>query len=191
MLPLFRQGTRKRKWGTTHGRDKNRISRMNGSPSAACAGNSSRTLKSLNEVKKKNDTTLSCFFSLSEPDWPAGSDIHQRGTWKNPPKLDRDEPISMLIRFGTAVEEIAIFVPGSLCTAARWKWWEIYACWMLQRAAVRAGGRKKSQCRCAWWKELLIILSDEHLGAEIAEGSWRDFLSTSQHKLPPRDQIRI
>lgn len=32
---------------------------------------------------------------------------------------------------------------------------------------------------------------DEHLGAEIAEGSWRDFLSTSQHKLPPRDQIRI
>lgn len=53
---------------------------MNGSPSAACAGNSSRTLKSLNEVKKKNDTTLSCFFSLSEPDWPAGSDIHQRGT---------------------------------------------------------------------------------------------------------------
>ncbi|KAE8295519.1 hypothetical protein D5F01_LYC06451 [Larimichthys crocea] len=42
-------GTRKRKWGTTHGRDKNRISRMNGSPSAACAGNSSRTLKSLNE----------------------------------------------------------------------------------------------------------------------------------------------
>lgn len=70
MLPLFRQGTRKRKWGTTHGRDKNRISRMNGSPSAACSGNSSLKLKSLNEVKKKkknDDTTLSCFgfFSLS------------------------------------------------------------------------------------------------------------------------------
>lgn len=65
MLPLFRQGTRKRKWGTTHGRDKNRISRMNGSPSAACAGNSSRTLKSLNEVKKKKWYYFILFFFLS------------------------------------------------------------------------------------------------------------------------------
>lgn len=44
---------------------------MNGSPSAACAGNSSLTLKSLNEVKKKkiNDTTLSC---LPPPHSPIG-----------------------------------------------------------------------------------------------------------------------
>lgn len=55
---------------------------MNGSPSAACAGNSSLTLKSLNEVKKKkiNDTTLSCLPPPSQPDWSTGSDKHLGGT---------------------------------------------------------------------------------------------------------------
>lgn len=112
MVPLSRQGTRKRKWGTTHSRDKNRISRMNGSPSAACSGNSSHTLKSLNEVKK-NVYHYVAF--PSEPDRSSGSDIHLRGPGKHAHRLDRDEPISMLIRFGAAVGEIAIFVPGSLC----------------------------------------------------------------------------
>lgn len=49
---------------------KNGISRMNGSPSAACARNSSPTLKSLNEVN--NETTLSSLF-LFFLRWSAGS----------------------------------------------------------------------------------------------------------------------
>ncbi|KAJ4936022.1 hypothetical protein JOQ06_017546, partial [Pogonophryne albipinna] len=44
------KGLRKRNGGTTRSMDTNRISRMNGSPSAACAGNSSLTLKSPIEV---------------------------------------------------------------------------------------------------------------------------------------------
>ena len=47
----FDKGQGRGRGGTTHSRDKNRISRMNWSPSVACAGNSSLPLKSLNEVK--------------------------------------------------------------------------------------------------------------------------------------------
>lgn len=90
MVPLSRQGTRKRKWGTTHGRDKNRISRMNRSPSAACSGNSSHTLKSLNEVKQKNMPHCLAFFLrvwlvgrvryTSERHWKACTKAWQRWT---------------------------------------------------------------------------------------------------------------
>lgn len=87
MLPLFQQGTRKRKGGTTHSRHKNRISRMNGSSSAACAGNSSLTLKSLNEV----NIMIPLYLPFSSvPDWPTGSDIDLRPTWKHKHTLDRD-----------------------------------------------------------------------------------------------------
>lgn len=62
-----------------------------------------------------------CVAFSSEPDWSAGSYIHLRGPGEHAHKLDRDEPISMLIRFGAAAEQIAIFVPGSLRTAAQWR----------------------------------------------------------------------
>lgn len=75
---------------------------MNGSPSAACTGNSSLTLKSLNEVK----IMIPLYLPFFPPLWPTGSDLDLRGTLKHAHELDGDEPISMLIRFGTAVRRL-------------------------------------------------------------------------------------
>lgn len=70
------------------------------------------TLKSLNEVKQ----TVLLYFEL---DWLARSDGDLKGTKKDARvhAWQTDKPISMLIRLGAAVGEIAIFVPGSLCAA--------------------------------------------------------------------------
>ena len=69
-------------------------------------------LKSLNEVKL---TTL-LYFQL---DWLARSDVHLKGTKD---ACLTDQAISMLMRFGGELGEIAIFVPGSLCAAGALLW---------------------------------------------------------------------
>lgn len=81
----------------------------------------------------------------------AGSDIHLRGTGKHAQKLDRDEPISMLIRFwSNGGGEIAIFVPGSLCTLQHHHGSVGKSTFHAADWQGEVGGEgKKSRCQCA------------------------------------------
>lgn len=108
--------------------------RMNGNPSAACAGNNCPP--QISGWGKTHHATLCEAWLACKVRWRS----------ERRPGCMPDRPISMLMRFGGEVGEIAIFVPGCLCAAGALLW-RGDVCAACSRVPSWAR-RQKSRCQC-------------------------------------------
>lgn len=136
---------------------------MNGRPSAARAGNSSWTLKSLDEVKTKQ------IFISSHSLITLHTQVEMRGALERANAISMgEEPISMLIRLGTAVRRLPSLSPCvAVRVAARLEVPGIKLCilrCMPQRGSVSWGERELMSARRGG---IADNPHDESLGAEI------------------------